>query len=56
MRIGRLISLSFREPLLLLDSGQALVFGGGADVIVVTTNTRHLRQFVDARLWNEVSA
>lgn len=35
---------------------QALVFRAGADVIVVTTNPRHLRQFVDARLWNDVSA
>jgi aspartate/glutamate racemase len=37
-------------------AAQALVFGAGAEVIVVTTNTRHLRQFVDARLWNEVGA
>jgi predicted nucleic acid-binding protein len=37
-------------------AAQALVFGVGAEVIVVTTNPRHLRQFVDARLWNNVGA
>lgn len=37
-------------------AAQALVFGGGSEIIVVTTNPRHLRQFVDARLWNDVSA
>jgi predicted nucleic acid-binding protein len=39
---------------------QAIVFGAGATseptIIVVTTNPRHLRQFVEARLWNDVSA
>src|ERR1035438_652768 len=35
---------------------QALVFGAGAEVIVVTTNPRHLRDFVDARLWNDAGA
>lgn len=37
-------------------AAQALVFAGGAEVIVVTTNPRHLREFVDARLWSDVSA
>jgi predicted nucleic acid-binding protein len=37
-------------------AAQALAFGGGAEVIVITTNPRHLRQFVDARLWNDVGA
>jgi len=37
-------------------AAQALVFGAGAEVIVVTANLRHLRQFVDARLWNDVGA
>jgi predicted nucleic acid-binding protein len=36
-------------------AAQALVFGAGAEVIVVTTNLRHLRQFVDARLWTDVA-
>lgn len=35
-------------------AAQALTLGGGAEVIVVTTNTRHLRPFVDARLWTDV--
>jgi len=35
-------------------AAQALVFGNGAEVVVVTSNPRHLRQFVDARLWNDV--
>jgi predicted nucleic acid-binding protein len=35
-------------------AAQALVLGLTA--IVVTTNPRHLRQFVDARLWNDVNA
>ena len=37
-------------------AAQALLFGAGAEVIVVTSNLRHLRQFVDARLWNEITA
>jgi predicted nucleic acid-binding protein len=37
-------------------AAQALVPGDGAEVIVVTANTRHLGRFVDARLWNDVSA
>jgi predicted nucleic acid-binding protein len=38
-------------------AAQALVFGSGAgaEVIVVTTNPRHLHQFVDSRLWTEVA-
>lgn len=40
-------------------AAQTLLLGAeatvGAKVIVVTTNPRHLRQFVDARLWNDVS-
>jgi predicted nucleic acid-binding protein len=34
---------------------QALVLSVGAGVIVVTTNPRHLSQFVDARLWSDVT-
>ena len=37
-------------------AAQALVFGAGAEVIVVTTNPRHHGRFVDARLWNDVGA
>jgi len=37
-------------------AAQALVLGAGGKVIVVTTNPRHFRQFVDARLWNDVGA
>jgi len=37
-------------------AAQALAFGVEAEVIVVTTHPRHLRQFVDARLWNDVGA
>jgi predicted nucleic acid-binding protein len=37
-------------------AAQALVLDVGAEVIVVTTNPRHLSQFVDARLWNDVRA
>ena len=36
-------------------AAQALLFGAGAEVIVVTTNPRHHGRFVDARLWNDVS-
>jgi predicted nucleic acid-binding protein len=36
-------------------AAQALVLGVRAEVIVITTNPRHLRQFVDARLWSDVS-
>ncbi|MGA2725057.1 MAG: nuclease [Bryobacteraceae bacterium] len=36
-------------------AAQALALGVGTEVIVVTTNPRHLRQFVEARLWNEVT-
>ena len=37
-------------------AAQALTFGGGAEIVVVTTNPRHLGQFVNARLWNDVEA
>jgi predicted nucleic acid-binding protein len=37
-------------------AAQALILGVGAEVIVVTTNPRHLRQFVDARPWADVIA
>jgi hypothetical protein len=37
-------------------AAQALTFGGGADVVVVTTNPRHLDKFVKARLWNDLEA
>jgi predicted nucleic acid-binding protein len=35
-------------------AAQALTLGVGAEVIIVTTNPRHLRQFVDARLWSDI--
>jgi predicted nucleic acid-binding protein len=35
-------------------AAQALTLGVEAEVIVVTTNPRNLRQFVDARLWSDV--
>jgi len=37
-------------------AAQALTFDGGAEIVVVTTNTRHLGQFVNARLWNATEA
>jgi predicted nucleic acid-binding protein len=37
-------------------AAQALVFDVEAEVVVITTNPRHLRQFVDARLWNDKGA
>jgi predicted nucleic acid-binding protein len=35
-------------------AAQALTLGSSGEVIVVTTNTRHLLRFVDARLWSEL--
>lgn len=37
-------------------AAQALTFGSAAEIVVVTTNPRHLGQFVNARLWNDVEA
>lgn len=53
---GRPTSPEFDLDVDVILAAQALVFGAGADVIVITTNPRHLRQFLDARLWNDVGA
>jgi predicted nucleic acid-binding protein len=53
---GRPTSAALDLDIDVILAAQALALGGGAEVIVVTTNPRHLRQFVDARLWNDVSA
>lgn len=53
---GRPTSPALDVDIDVILAAQALVLGVGAEVIVVTTNPRHLRQFVDARLWNDVSA
>jgi predicted nucleic acid-binding protein len=37
-----------------LIAAQALSFGTGSGVVVVTTNPRHLSQYVAARLWSEI--
>ena len=47
-------------PLLLrwtsiLMSSSPLKLNAGAEVAVVTTNPRHLRPFVDARLWSDIA-
>src|SRR5439155_10489186 len=36
-------------------AAQALTAGPGAELLVITTNPRHLRWFVDARLWSDVT-
>ncbi len=36
-------------------AAQALTLNAGAEVAVVTTNPRHLRPFVDARLWSDIA-
>jgi predicted nucleic acid-binding protein len=38
-----------------LVAATALSLQSEDDVLVVTTNIRHLAQFVDARLWSEIS-
>ena len=35
-------------------AAQALKIGAGFELVVVTTNPRHLQPFVDAQLWNEL--
>ena len=35
-------------------AAQALSVNAGGEVVVVTTNPRHLRPFVDARPWSEI--
>lgn len=35
-------------------AAQARSLGGRRDVVVVTTNVKHLERFVDARLWTDV--
>lgn len=51
---GRPTSPEFDLDIDVVLAAQALVLRVGAEVIVVTTNPRHLRQFVDARVWNDV--
>ncbi|MGA2267658.1 MAG: nuclease [Bryobacteraceae bacterium] len=53
---GHPTSSALDLDIVVILAAQALALGVGAEVIVVTTNPRHLRQFVDARLWNDVSA
>lgn len=53
---GRLTAPALDLDIDIILAAQALVLAVGAEVIVVTTNPRHLRQFVDARLWSDVSA
>ena len=53
---GRPTSSALDLDIDVILAAQALALGVGVEVIVVTTNPRHLRQFVDARLWNDVSA
>jgi predicted nucleic acid-binding protein len=52
---GRPTSSALDLDIDVILAAQALALGVGAEVIVVTTNPRHLRQFVDARLWNDVT-
>ena len=52
---GRPTSSALDLDIDVILAAQALALGVGVEVIVVTTNPRHLRQFVDARLWNDVS-
>jgi predicted nucleic acid-binding protein len=53
---GRPTSSALDLDIDVILAAQALALGVGTEVIVVTTNPRHLRQFVDARLWNDLSA
>jgi predicted nucleic acid-binding protein len=52
---GRPTSSALDLDIDVILAAQALALGVGAEVIVVTTNPRHLRQFVDARLWSDVT-
>jgi len=52
---GRPTSSALDLDIDVILAAQALTLGAGAEIIVVTTNPRHLRQFVDARLWNDVT-
>ena len=51
---GRPTSSALDLDIDVILAAQALTLGGGRK-IVVTTNARHPGQFVDARLWIEVS-
>ena len=53
---GRPTSSALDLDIDVILAAQALALGVGVEVVVITTNPRHLGQFVDARLWNEVSA
>jgi predicted nucleic acid-binding protein len=55
-QLGRPTSSAHDLDIDVILAAQALTFGGGADIVVVTTNPRHLRQFVNARPWNDVEA
>jgi len=52
---GRPTSSALDLDIDVILAAQALALGVGAEVIVVTTNPRHLRQFVDAHLWSDVT-
>jgi predicted nucleic acid-binding protein len=53
---GRPTSSALDLDIDVILAAQALTLGAAAQVIVVTTNTRHLGQFVDARLWSAIDA
>ncbi|MGA2770497.1 MAG: hypothetical protein ABSG26_06750 [Bryobacteraceae bacterium] len=52
---GRPTSSALDLDIDVILAAQALTFGVGAEVIVASTNPRHFRQFVDARLWSDVT-
>jgi predicted nucleic acid-binding protein len=51
---GRPTSSALDLDIDVILAAQALTLDDGIDVTVVTTNARHLSQFVDARLWTDV--
>lgn len=51
---GRPTSSALDLDIDVILAAQALTLAGGDEMIVVTTNPRHLGQFVDARLWIDV--
>ena len=51
---GRLAATSLDLDVDVILAAQALQIDGRLEVVVVTTNPRHLQPFVTARLWNEM--
>jgi predicted nucleic acid-binding protein len=53
-RVGRPTADALDLDVDVILAAQALTLKSDAEIRVVTTNPRHLRPFVDARLWSEI--